>query len=51
MKRWYAVGFNDKQKMIEFLNEHELKTEDFKFSDSGIGTPYTIIYYSDKYLY
>lgn len=49
--KWYVTGFNERQQMVEFLNKHKLKPESFKFSDSGIGTPYTIIYYSDKYLY
>lgn len=51
MKEWYVTAFNDRQKMAEFLNKHKLKPEDFKFSDSGVGTPYTILYYSDKCLY
>ena len=51
MKKWYVESFDERQEMIKFLNEHMLQPEDFKFSNSGIGTPYTILYYSDKYLY
>lgn len=51
MKRWYVISFNNPNAMCDFLNKHELKYENFKFSDCGVGTPYTILYCSDKPLY
>lgn len=49
-KKWYSKSFNKIEAVCEFLNKYNLKSEDFKFSDCGVGTPYTILYFSDRYL-
>ena len=50
-KQWYAISFNNREEMCKFLNKYNFHANDFKFSDSGIGTPYTILYLSEKRLY
>lgn len=51
MKEWRYKAFNKEEKMLEFINEHGLKFDEFKYSDCGIGWPYSILYYSDSDLY
>lgn len=44
---WYIIAFNKREDMCKFLNKHKLKYDQFKYSDCGIGWPYSILYYSE----
>lgn len=50
-KRWWHIAFNNANDMVEFINKHNLKSDEFKYSDCGIGWPYSILYYSDIQLW
>ena len=51
MKSWHFTHFDDAKEVCDFLNRNGLTPEDIVFGKSGIGSSYTILYYSDKYLY
>lgn len=49
--KWYEEHFNSIKEMCEFLNKHGLKPNDFHYGMSNIGTPYSILYFSNKKLW
>lgn len=51
MKSWYYKHFDDAQEVCDFLNKNGLMPGDFVFGKSGMGASYTILYFSDRYLY
>ncbi|WP_287385652.1 hypothetical protein [Lachnospira sp.] len=48
---WYHRHFDNAQDVCTFLNENGLMPGDFVLGKCSTGATYTILYYSDKYLY